>query len=31
MSDDRGMKDRRNAVVKWLEGVHSGEVAGGLG
>jgi len=31
MSDDPGTKDRRNAVVKWLEGVHAGEIAGGSG
>jgi hypothetical protein len=31
MSDDPGAKDRRSAVVKWLEGVRAGEIAGGPG
>ncbi|KUK48248.1 MAG: hypothetical protein XD74_1173 [Actinobacteria bacterium 66_15] len=31
MSDDPGAKDRRSVVVKWLEGIRSGEIAGGPG
>jgi hypothetical protein len=31
MSNDPAAKDRRSAAVKWLEGVRSGEIAGGPG